>query len=302
MTHCRVSFTFVFLVGLAWHPHAQAPSPKPVFEVASIKINKGGGAKAPGTTTPVGTGGVSRPQGDRLRAQNATLRTLILYAYGQQNVDGDAVVSLEGGRVVGGPPWMGSDAFDVEARLPPRPTTPAERALMMRALLEDRFSLRTHREQRDLPVYVLTRARSSGALGKQLQPRTEKCVQQFDRATGEATRCGVRLRPGWFLGNAVSLPAVAVYLSGIVGRLVIDRTDLIGRYDFDVRYAEAPGPGLPERLNGVPSGLPERPARADPNAPSIFVALQEQLSLKLEASRESVDVLVIDAARRPTEN
>ena len=287
MTRGAAVIVLTLLAALAERPHAQAPSSTPVFEVASIKINKGGGAKKPGSSAPKGTGGVLAPQGDRLRAQNATLRTLILYAYGQQNADGDAVLSLESGRLAGGPSWTGSDAFDIEAKLPPR-STPAERALMMRALLEDRFSLSTHREQRDLPVYLLMRARTTGALGKQLQPRTEKCAQQVDQVTGQATQCGVRLRPGWFFGNAVSLRAIATYLSRIVDRLVIDRTELTGRFDFDVRYAEAPG-----------IGQPERPVRADPSAPSIFAALQEQLGLKLEATRASVDVLVIDSAARP---
>jgi uncharacterized protein (TIGR03435 family) len=287
----RVVFALVFLFALKAHPQAQAPPSRPSFEVASIKINKAGSGKAPGSTAPKGTGGVLPPQGDRLRAQNVTLRTLILYAYGQQNADGDAVLSLESGRLAGGPSWMGSDAFDIEARLPPR-STPAERALMMRALLEDRFSLRTHREQRDMPVYLLMRARTTGDLGKQLQPRAEKCVQQVARATGEATRCGVRLRPGWFFGNGVFLSAIARYLSGIVDRVVIDRTELTGRFDFDVRYAEAPGIGQPAA----------RPAPANPDAPSIFVAVQEQLGLKLEATRAPIDVVVVDNARRPSAN
>jgi len=161
----------------------------------------------------------------------------------------------------------------------------------MRTLLEDRFALTVHLEQRTMPVYALVRARSTGVLGAQLRPRPDKCEQGVDRVTREPVRCGVRFRPGNVIGTGVFMPGFATYLFQVVDRVVIDRTQLTGRFDFEVRYAEAPGIGQPA----------DRPA-ANPDAPSIFVAVQEQLGLKLEATRAPIDVLVVDDARRPTQN
>ena len=289
MTRANVVIAFTLLPGLAAHPDAQAPSSRPSFEVASIKMNKAGGGK--GSTTSVGTGDVLRPQGDRLLTRNATLRTIIRYAYGEPTGDQDFVVSLEPSRVIGGPSWIRSDAFDIDAKLPSRPTTPRERTLMMRTLLEDRFALKAHLEQRTLPVYALVRASSTGALGTQLRPRPDKCVQGQDLVTRELVRCGLRFRPGYFFGNGVFMAGIAAGLFQVVDRLVIDRTQLTGRFDFEVRYAEAPGIGQPA----------DRPA-ANPDAPSIFVAVQEQLGLKLEATRAPIDVVVVDSVRRPSAN
>jgi uncharacterized protein (TIGR03435 family) len=253
-------------------------------------MNKAGGGK--GSTTSVGTGDVLRPQGDRLLTRNATLRTIIRYAYGEPNGDQDFVVSLEPARVIGGPSWIGSDAFDIDAKLPSRPTTPGERTLMMRTLLEERFALSVHLEQRIMPVYALVRARRTGVLGAQLRPRPDKCVQDVERVTREPVRCGLRFRPGNVFGNGVFMAGIASGLFRVVDRLVIDRTQLAGRFDFDVRYSEAPGIGQPT----------DRPAPVNPDAPSIFVALQEQLGLKLEATHAPIDVVVIDNVRRPSGN
>jgi uncharacterized protein (TIGR03435 family) len=288
MTRATALIAFTLLTGLAARPDAQAPSPRPSFEVASIKMNKAGGGK--GSSTSVGIGDVLRPEGDRLLTRNATLRTIIRYAYGEPNGDQDFVVSLEAARVVGGPSWIRSDAFDIDAKLPPRPTTPRERTLMMRTLLEDRFALKVHLEQRTMPIYALVRARSTG-LGAQLRPRPDKCVQGTDRLTREPVRCGLRFRPGYFFGNGVFMAGIATGLVQVVDRVVIDRTQLAGRFDFEVRYAEAPGIGQPA----------DRPA-ANPDAPSIFVAVQEQLGLKLEATRAPIDVVVVDNVRRPSAN
>jgi uncharacterized protein (TIGR03435 family) len=286
----RVSATVLaVLTGLSVRSGAQSPSASPAFEVASIKVNRVGGAKG-NTRTPVGSGGVLQPRGDRLLAQNATLRTLVRYAYGQENADATAVLSLEDARVAGGPAWIGSDAFDVEAKLPPK-STPRERTLMMRTLLEERFSLKAHRGAREMPVYALVRAGRTDKLGERLRERTGRCVQGADSVTRELIRCGVRMRPGHFFGNDVSLPAVAMYLSQIVDRVVVDRTELRGRYDFEVRYT-TPVAGAGQ--------TPATPRVPDPDAPSIFAALQEQLGLKLEPARASIDVLIIDDARRPS--
>ena len=291
MIRSAAPITLALLITVVVRPGAQTPSP--TFEVASIKVNKVGGGKSRGPASPasIGMGGVLTPQGDRLRAPNVTLRTLLRYAYGQENPDGTAVLSLENSRLVSGPSWIGSDAFDIEARLPPR-STPRGRTLMMRALLEERFALKAHSEQRDIPIYALVREKSTGSLGERLRIRLDKCVQPTVRATSDPIQCGIRMRPGHFFGNDVSMAAVVTYLSQIVDRLVVDRTGLTGKYDFEVLYTPALGAGQTAEQRRVP----------DLSAPSIFAALQEQLGLKLEPTRASIDVVVIDDARRPSPN
>lgn len=83
-------------------------------------------------------------------------------------------------------------------------------------------------------------------------------------------------------------------LGNLVGRVVIDKTGLTGGYDIDVQFT-------PDRLpqGPPPVGGPPIPS-VDPNGPSIFTALQEQLGLKLESARGPVDVLVVDHVEQPT--
>ena len=91
--------------------------------------------------------------------------------------------------------------------------------------------------------------------------------------------------------GGTSMAALARNLAGPVGRLVVDRTGLAGGFDFDLEFtADLPA--------AAAAGLPP----PDANAPSIFTALQEQLGLKLEATRAPVEVLAIDGVERPTEN
>lgn len=119
---------------------AAQPAPL-VFEVASIRENRigGPGKKVGDPLTPVGTGGVMTPQGDRWTARNATVRTLIRFAYGS---DGDLSTPalLEEYRLVGGPGWTATEAYDILATMPATPRAGfmglmvAPRWLLVRAL------------------------------------------------------------------------------------------------------------------------------------------------------------------------
>jgi uncharacterized protein (TIGR03435 family) len=84
-----------------------------------------------------------------------------------------------------------------------------------------------------------------------------------------------------------------------VNRIVEDRTGLTGGFDFDLTWTPDQMPQLP--AGGPPPGAPPFPA-IDPNGPSLFAAVQEQLGLKLDSSRGPVDVIVIDQAEMPTED
>src|SRR5262249_32435832 len=115
---------------------------------------------------------------------------------------------------------------------------------------------------------------------------------------GERMPCGIRIAPGNMAVGGSTLALFANTLGTFVGRVVVDKTGLTGNYEFNLTWTpdnmpQRP-PGAPEPLlNGVP---------IDPNGPSIFTAVQEQLGLKLDSQRGPVRVLVIDRAERPTEN
>ena len=107
--------------------------------------------------------------------------------------------------------------------------------------------------------------------------------------------CSFGATAGRLIGTGVTLTMFANVLSGFVGRNVVDRTGLNGSFDMELTYD-------PASAAKAPPGTPAGPTTRDDTAPSIFTALQEQLGLKLESTRGAVDVLVIDAAERPTPN
>jgi uncharacterized protein (TIGR03435 family) len=148
---------------------------------------------------------------------------------------------------------------------------------MLQRLLIDRFMVRVHAEQRSSDVFLLVRRRET--LGPMLRPSTSTCRDNPPcRRIGNATM----LR-----GEAVTIREIAATLALRVGRPIIDRTGLEGFYDAELNFAEESKAGLP--VVAAPDG-----------AAAIVTALQEQLGLKLEARREPIEVLVIDAAERPT--
>ena len=131
---------------------AAAQTPRPVFEAASVKVNK--------SSSPLVR--LSMPTG-RLSVVNVTLRMLIRNAY-----------LLQDFRISGGPAWLDIDRFDIEATASAAVSIDQIRA-MERALLEERFHLKTHTETRDLPIYVLSLARRDGKLGDQIKVSGTEC-------------------------------------------------------------------------------------------------------------------------------
>jgi uncharacterized protein (TIGR03435 family) len=229
---------------------------------------------------------VTRPGGVYV-AVNVPLRLLIADAYiGNQPGASD--------RVVGGPAWVQTARYDITAKAardfrPTPPGPPAEMLLMVRALLEDRFKLKVHREPRALPAYELVVARP-GAAG--LRKSDVDCDALF--AAGQVTRpeAGIRPRCGvsngpvgptgetGLIAGGFSMSQFAQFLQR-VGRPVIDKTGLTGRYDFDLAFAPM-----------APS-TPDTPP--DPSRPTIFIALEDQLGLKLQSTNGPLDVIVIDS-------
>ncbi len=270
-----------------------AASPAQEFEVASVKRNASG-------NNFVQLGG---DPGGRFTATNVPLKLLIRQAY-----------QLQDSQIVGGPNWINTDRFDIIAKAPgplalPAPGgSPGPFQLMMRALLADRFKLAVHTESRELPIYTLTLARRDGKTGSQLRPAAVDCVAMFAARgrggpppappqPGERPPCGMRLGPGNLSGGGVTMAQLSTTLSQFVQRAVVDRTGLSGNFDIDLTWTPDQ---LPQGRGEPPPGVQLPPI--DPNGPSIFTAVQEQLGLKLDSQRGPMDVLVIDRVEQPTED
>jgi uncharacterized protein (TIGR03435 family) len=160
-----------------------------------------------------------------------------------------------------------------------------------------------HEETKELPIFELVRARQDGKLGPQLRPAAMDCATRAAAASAETPPpssgppgpgpCFMNLNPVSVRGGGMTLAMLAGTLVGPAQRLVIDRTGLTGNWDLEVNYT-------PDRSQ-VPPGV-ELPSSIDPNGPSLFTAIEEQLGLKLGPARGPVEVLVIDSVQQPTPN
>jgi uncharacterized protein (TIGR03435 family) len=108
----------------------------------------------------------------------------------------------------------------------------------------------------------------------------------------------MRIGPGTLAMGGSPLANFAQSLGMFAGRIVLDRTGLDGNYDITMTWTpdqmpRPAGDGPPPQINGV---------AIDPNGPSLFTAVQEQLGLKLDSQRGPVETLVIDRAEKPVEN
>jgi uncharacterized protein (TIGR03435 family) len=265
----------VLLAAAAYGVFAQS-TPRPEFQVASVK---------PNTANPQRHMVRSQP-GGRLITENAYLLQLILAAYDVQPY-----------QVVGGPSWLNTDGYDIEAK-PEGQASQAQMWLMVQSLLADRFKLALHRDTRELPVYTLTAAKGSFSPPA---PKEGGCVRAEPGSPPQpgSIPCGfARIGMSGQIDSGKARMAEFVRgLAGIVGRPVIDRTGFTG--EFDVHLTFTPDENTPGLPGGTLSAAPPAP---DPTRPSIFDALQEQLGLKLSASKGPVEVLVIDHVERPTAN
>jgi len=266
----------------------------PSFTTATVKVNTTGAPRVMMRVTP---GGI-------WDASNVTLESMVRLAYRLQEF-----------QVAGGPAWIYTDRFDIQAQSE-QGSAPGEFGRRMQTLLSERFNLKVHTETRELPIYALVFAASDGSRGPSLTPAAVDCVAfARDRAAtaargtpltpvrqpGERPTCGTMTGSGRLSGGGATMEQLAATLSQYTGRIVVDRTDVSGSFDYELRFAHDPG----LRGRGPGAGLPVPPEPADPanaGAVSIFTAVHEQLGLKLDAQRAPVDVLVIDSADRPTEN
>ncbi len=271
MLRC-IAFLLCATVASAQSPPA---SPRPVQKDGRYGMPAFEAASVTSSGTDRLDAHIDTPAGDRFTAMNATLRDLIGFAYG-----------VEPARLLGGPDWLGVDRFEIVAKAErPFPVwtgsgPPVPLLLMVRTLLADRFGLVVHQETRELPAYALGVARGDRKFGPEITASKLTCDDSVGAGiasapTGGESRCNTRLSAGQVVVRGRRMTQFATVLSSVVHRVVIDRTQLPGTFDF--------------RLTWTP----------DPDNQALVPALQEQLGLTLEPTHAPLDVLVIDRVEHP---
>lgn len=269
----------VVLLAAATYGVFAQDTPRPSFQVASIKRN---------TAVNLRRKGVFPRPGGQMAAENAPLLLLIQNAYGVQAY-----------QVVGGPAWMNTDGYDIEAK-PEKETSIKEMWLMAQSLLAERFKLALHRETRQLPVYDMIAAKGDFTPPR---PNDSGCLGEGDSVPPSpgSTPCGkvrITISPTGLQmdGGKAPLSELVRVLAVVLNRPVIDQSGFSGL--LDVHLAFTPD----ENTQGLPPPMPDETRATDPSKPNIFAALQEQMGLKLTSSKGPVEVLVIDHVERPTAN
>src|ERR1017187_8871388 len=256
----------LIMIGLVGGPDSLAqtqtvPAPSPRFEVASIKAAnpsapRGGRLAAPPINTKPGL----------LTARNATLKQIIRGAY-----------TLENYQISGGPEWIDSAGFDVEAKS----TDGANREqllLMLRALLADRFKLRFHREKKELAVYALVVAKGG--------PKFQALTAGADSVPNKTDH--MRLK---------DLPSLATFLTRLSSdEPGFDRTGLTGQFDIDLDIGKIVQEATQGEQAAEPAAMRERMFEATVNA------IQDELGLKLVPTKAPVELFVIDHAEKASAN
>jgi uncharacterized protein (TIGR03435 family) len=247
----------------------QSAALPPSFEVASVRANRSGERIM-----------LFQPQrGGRFTATNCSLGLLIQYAYDVMQF-----------QISGAPAWVKSDRYDIAAKAEGDRQVREIRAMLQR-LLEDRFQLKYHWDTKEAAVYYLVVSKA----GKLREAEPGDCPPPLSAPSSRSAGppdapCGSLMNsPGHTKGYKLTAGDLAGSLSFFLGRLVLDKTALTGKYDIALQWT-------PEPVQTQSAAPPE----AGP--PSIFTALQEQLGLKLESAKGPVKTLVIDHGARPSEN
>jgi bla regulator protein blaR1 len=289
------------------------------FEVASIKPHKSSDSRKNGMFFSI----IARSNEGTFYATGPTLRMLIRLAYDVQE-----------SQILGGPSWMNRDRFDIQAKADGsvdaelRKLAPDQARLvkehMLQSLLVDRFKLTLHRETRNMPIYALVVAKN----GPKLQESKVTGVAPRGHVAGGPGGPMIRVRFGGaeqeITSQGTAMTLLTQVLSQQLGRMVVDKTGLNGRYDFTLKWTPdigrgqilgAPGPpegpgfgggtaggGSGQSMAGMPPAPGSSDASSDASGPSIFTAVQQQLGLRLKPEKGPVEVLVIDHVEQPTAN
>lgn len=245
-------------------------------------------------------GGPGSKDPGRLDYQNVTLKAVLQRAY---DVEADQIA---------GPGWLDTARYDIQATMPPS-TTKEQFMGMLQSLVSERFHLAFHREKKDFEVYELQVAKGGPKLKKSVPNADAPPPAAVTGRGGPTDRNGFPLPPAHqtaqratnglaqMTGNQITMMTFAQFLkfpvgfmggtpaNGVLGTArVVNKTGLEGEYDLNLQY-QWPGGGAAD----------DTPA----SAPTLFTALQQQLGLRLERTKQQFDVLVIDRAdKTPVEN
>jgi uncharacterized protein (TIGR03435 family) len=276
----------VFAVGIfhAASSRAQSAATSSAFDVASIKPNQSTDFRLQMESLPGGT----------LRVMNFPLKLIIIKAYG---------LPLQSSqRLSGGPDWINSEKYDIEAKAPPG-AVPVELSgksrsdrlmLMLQTLLADRFKLTVHRETKQMTVYALVASKNG--------PRVQRA--KIDEKDCPESSNLVAPAPGsdychaffggqgrGIHGKTVTMSDLATWLENSTDHPVLDKTGYKALFDIDTEgwgsMNSPPGPATPEAALDGPQSLP---------------SVLDKAGLKLEATKGAVEVIVIDHVERPSAN
>jgi uncharacterized protein (TIGR03435 family) len=237
----------------------------PSFEVATIKPSK---ADQQGKFFRLG--------GRRFTTTNATLDDLISYAY-----------RIHANQIIGAPGWAETGKYDINAE-PDGDGAPNDQQWkdMMQKLLAERFALTFHRDKKELSVYLLSVARGG--------PKLTKSAADPNGHFGWSFRG--RIGGDLSFTNANMADFANLMQRNVLDRPVVDQTGLTGKYDFNLDFT-------PDESQFEGMGAKVSPQTDSANAPpNLYTAIQEQLGLKLEATKAPAEVLVIDHVEKPSEN
>jgi uncharacterized protein (TIGR03435 family) len=265
---------------------AAASTPRPTFDVASIKPNHSGTEQLR-----------FMMDAGRFTANNATLKIVLEFAY-----------HMKDSQISGLPGWADSEHYDIEAKQDDssadakpklnRDEEGEQLRLMLQSMLADRFKLTLHHETKDLPLYALVVAKNGPKLHESPAAPEDAGPPGPPTPNGPQPRGSIRMMGRGELSlNAVGLDMFAEVLSRQLGRLVVNKTGLTGKYDFTLKWT-------PDEGQGPMGGGPPRDGAPPPdaNGPTIFTAVQEQLGLKLDSQKGPTDTIVIDHVEKPSGN
>jgi uncharacterized protein (TIGR03435 family) len=236
----------------------------PSFEVATIKPSK-----------PDEPGKAFLVRGNRFKTINTTLSELMSFAYG-----------VHPKQVIGAPDWAATDKFDIDAK-PDGEGAPNDKQWkgMLQKLLVARYKLTFHHDKKELPVYVLSVAKSG---------------QKMTKSQGDPNGL-----PGLFfhgrLGdlhvtNANMADFAGLMQEAVLDRPVLDQTGITGRWDFALDWTPDDS-----QFSGMGAKIPP-PTDGANQPPALYTAIQEQIGLKLDATKAPADVMIIDHVEKPSEN
>lgn len=238
------------------------PSLTPGYDIATIKPSKPDDQRRGFTL-----------RGQHILVTNMSVQDLILLAY-----------NLHPNQVTGGPSWLAETNYDMEI-VPDHEGLPSlEQARgIVRKLLAGRFAFKFHEETKEMPAYVLTVAKSGSKLIKS--------------GSDPKSPPGMGGPPGRYMMRNGSMEEFAQLMQGTLDRPVIDQTGLKDRYDLKLNWT----PDESQFGGRVPPSNTDNGANGD-TFPPLFTAIQEQLGLKLDATKAPVKVMVIENIQKPSAN